>query len=50
MRGILEVERLIRVLEDPHEDRDYKVQSIKDARDAGQITPEEALELALEYC
>ena len=49
MRDILKVAWLIRVLEDVHESKDTKIQCIKNARDAGHITPEEAVELALEY-
>ena len=48
MRDILEVVRLVLVLESDV-DRDTKVQQIKLVRDNGDITPDEALELALEY-
>lgn len=48
MRDIREVVRLVLVLESDV-DRDTKVQQIKLVRDNGDITPDEALELALEY-
>lgn len=48
MRDILEVARLVLVLESDV-DCDTKVQQIKLVRDNGDITPDEALELALEY-
>lgn len=47
--NILEVARLIRVLEDEAIAKETKVQQIKVVRDNGDITEDEALELALEY-
>ena len=49
MRNILEVARLIRVLEDSNIDKETKVAQLKMVRDNGDITYEEALELACEY-
>ena len=49
MRNILEVARLIRVLEDPTIERGTKVEQLKLARNNGDITPEEAIELSIEY-
>lgn len=48
-RRILEVARLIRVLEDKSLDKNTKIQQIKLVRDNGDITAEEAVELAIEY-
>ena len=49
MRNILEIARLIRVLEAECYDRETKVAQIKLVRDNGDITADEALELAIEY-
>lgn len=49
MRNILEVARLIRVLEDSGYTRDEKIKQIKMVRDNGDITREEALDLVLCY-
>lgn len=49
MRNILEVARLIRVLEDKEIAREEKVQQIKMVRDNGDITFDESIELAVEY-
>jgi hypothetical protein len=49
MRNILEVARLVRVLEDKAISRDEKIAQIKLVRDNGDITSDEALELAIEY-
>ena len=49
MRNILEVARLVRVLEDKNLDKKAKVNQIKMVRDNGDITEDEALELAIEY-
>lgn len=49
MGNILEVARLVRVLEAPEISRKEKAEQIKLVRDNGDITPEEALELALAY-
>ena len=48
-RNILEVARLIRVLEDGDISRQDKVEQIKLVRGNGDITDEEALDLAVEY-
>ena len=49
VRDILAVARLIRVLESKNYSKNEKVEEIKLARDNGDITPDEALELAIEY-
>lgn len=49
MRNILEVARLIRVLEDKSISKEDKTEQIKLVRGNGDITAEEAFELALEY-
>ena len=49
MRNILEVARLIRVLESESVSKQVKVDQIKLVRDNGDITSDEALELAIEY-
>ena len=49
MRRILEVARLIRVLEDDEIELYEKVEQIRMVRQNGDITEEEALELAIEY-
>lgn len=49
MRNILEVARLIRILEDDQISKYMKVSQIKMVRDNGDITKEEAIELAVEY-
>lgn len=49
MRNILEIARLIRVLEDECLPREIKVKQLKLVRDNGDINSDEALELALEY-
>lgn len=46
---ILEIARLIRVLEDPTFSREDKLQQIKMVKENGDITKDEALELVLEY-
>ena len=48
MANILEVARLIRVLES-NDSKETKVNQIKLVRDNGDITPDEALDLAIEY-
>ena len=48
-RNIMEVARLFRVLESRDSVQD-KANAIKLVRDNGDITPNEALELAIEYC
>ena len=48
-RNILEVARLIRVLEDGDISRQDKVEQIKLVRGNGDITDGEALDLAVEY-
>ena len=49
MRNILEVARLIRVLEDSTIERSTKAEQIKMVVENGDITTAEAIELALEY-
>jgi len=49
MRNILEVARLIRVLEDKSIKKEEKVSQIKMVRGNGDITNEEAIDLAVEY-
>ena len=49
MRNILEVARLIRVLEDEKFTRQEKADQIKMVRDNGDITFDESIELAVEY-
>ncbi len=49
MRRILEIARLIRVLEDSTIKRAEKLEQIKMVQDNGDITKDEALELVLEY-
>ena len=49
MRRILEVARLVRVLEDKGISKQEKVDQIKMVRDNGDITSDEALDLAVEY-
>ena len=49
MRRIMEVARLLRVLESD-ETKTVKAEQIKLVRDNGDITPDEAVELAVEYC
>lgn len=49
MRDILEISRLIRVLEDEKISREDKIEQIKLVRDNGDITEKEALELTFEY-
>lgn len=49
MRNILEIARLVRVLEDEHIDRRTKIDNIKMVRDNGDISTDEALELTIEY-
>lgn len=48
-RNILEIARLIRVMEDECISMDEKVAQIKMVRDNGDISQDEALELVLEY-
>ena len=48
MKNILEVARLIRVLES-NDSKEAKVKQIKLVRDNGDITSDEALDLAIEY-
>ena len=48
-RDIIEIVNLIRYLEDWHHERSEKAAQIKAVRDNGDITAEEALEIALEY-
>lgn len=49
MRRILEIARLIRVLEDEGISKQTKVDQIKLVRDNGDITNDEAVDLAVEY-
>ncbi len=49
MRRILEVVRLVRVLEDDKFTKQEKADQIKMVRDNGDITFDESIELALEY-
>lgn len=49
MRNILEVARLVRVLESKSIDKMEKVSQLKMVRDNGDISADEALELAIEY-
>ena len=49
MRNILEVARLIRVLESEAYTANEKVAQIKMVRDNGDISSDDALELAIEY-
>ena len=49
MTNLMKLVRLIRVLEDATISKRDKVEQIKMLRDDGVITPDEALELALEY-
>jgi hypothetical protein len=49
MRNIMELVRLIRILENEDYSKDEKVKQIKQVRKNGDITEEEAIELAVEY-
>ena len=49
MRRILEIARLVRVLEDKGISKQMKVEQIKLVRDNGDITNDEAVDLAVEY-
>ena len=48
MRNFHEVIRIVRVIDDPAVSRDVKIAQIKMVRDNGDITDDEAFELALE--
>lgn len=49
MKNILEVARIIRVMEDDSITKDEKILVLKNARDDGYITTDEGVELILEY-
>lgn len=49
MRNILEIARLIRVLEDDTISKSDKIKNIKMVRNNGHITEDEALELVIDY-